>query len=227
MLERLADEKLSADDRRIALMSLASTFQADDDPVAAAFVAGELTAMDPCALSGSSLSTGAPIRNDEYTSLRATGAMLDHTRPGVRCTSARPGATFLRGLVLPGGGQDATWSRLIGVSIGMLTVAGAVRAYAYMQSSIKWYSRYQTTYNVNAPPYFGYAVNAQNQARQLTRLTGEFWIATAIEAELQERIRASGLAAVHEFWFRPIISGPAGPGAAAIGMSGGITFRFR
>ena len=35
-------------------MSLASTFQADDDEPSAAFVASDLTAMDPCALSGSS-----------------------------------------------------------------------------------------------------------------------------------------------------------------------------
>ena len=227
MLERLTDEKLSTDDRRITLMSLASTFQADDDPEAAALVAGELTSMDPCALSGSSLPSRTPIRNDEYTSLRATGAMLDHTRPGVRCTSARPGATFLRGLIFPGGGQDATWSRLVGLSIAAVTVTGAVRAYSYMQSSIKWYARYQTTYNVNAPPYFGYAVNAQNQARQLALETGAFWLATAIEAEVQERIRASNLAAVHEFWFRPIIGNPAGPGTGAIGMSGGIAFPFR
>ena len=49
-LERLTDEKLSVNDRRIALMSMANTFQVEDDAPAAAFVANELTAMDPCAL---------------------------------------------------------------------------------------------------------------------------------------------------------------------------------
>jgi hypothetical protein len=226
MLERLADEKLSTDDRRIALMSLASTFQADDDPVAAAFVGSELTAMDPCALSGSSLPTRTPIGNEEYTTLRATGALLDHTRPGVRCTSAPLGVTFLRGLILPGGGQYATWSHLIGLSISGVTVAGAVGGYVFQASSNRWYSRYQTTFNANVGPYFGYAVNAQNQARSIARLTGELWLATAIEAELQERLRASRLAAVHDFWFRPIMTA-AGPGAGTVGVASGVTFRFR
>jgi hypothetical protein len=226
-LERLADEKLSTDDRRIALMSLASTFQVDDDPVAAAFVASELTAMDPCALSGSSLSSKTPMGNEQYTTLRATGAMLDHTRPGVRCTSAPLGATFLHGLMFPGGGQSATWSRLVGLSITTVTVAAAVRAYLYQRSSKRWYTRYQTTLKLGVGPYFDYAVNAQNEARSLARLSGELWLASAIEAELQERIRASGLAAEHDFWLRPIVTPASAPGGSTVGMAGGITFRFR
>ena len=126
-LERLTDEKLSVNDRRIALMSMANSFQVDDDAPAAAFVANELTAMDPCALSGSGAPGGPKVGNEAYTGLRNVGAMLDHTRTGVRCTSYAPGATLLRGLLIPGYGQYKTWSHLFGLSATALTVAGACR----------------------------------------------------------------------------------------------------
>ena len=227
ILERLADEKLSAEDRRIALMSLASTFQADDDPAAAAFVASELTSMDPCALRGTSLSPRAPIGNDEYTSMRATAALLDRTRPGIRCTSAWPGETLLRGILFPGGGQFATWSRLMGITIGAITLGGGAAAYAYKVSSDNLYSRYQTTLNPTGVPYFNMAVNAQKHAQQIAHEAADFWIATAVEAEIQERIRALGLAEVDRFWVRPIVTAPPGLGSDAVGLAAGVTLRFR
>jgi hypothetical protein len=226
MLERLTDDKLSTDDRRIALMSLASTFQADDDLPAAAMVANELTAMDPCALSGAELGGGAHIDNDAYTGMRTAGALLDHTRTGARCFAHRPGATFLRGLLIPGYGQYSTWSPLVGRSVAAITVAGAIGTAIYIASSNSLYSRYQSTLNGAGPPYFQSAVDKRALAKSLAISTGLFWVAAAIEAELQERAFASRLATVHEFWFRPIVGGVGGSGSSALGMSGGITFRF-
>jgi hypothetical protein len=227
IIERLTDEKLSTNDRRIALMSLASTFQADDDEPSAAFVASDLTAMDPCALSGSSATTKAPIANDAYTSFRTTGALLDHTRPGVRCTSKRPGATLLRGLVFPGWGQYDTWSHLIGLSTTALTLGGVYTSYAFIQSANNWYARYQADLSGYAPRKFTTAVSQRNNASTVAIATAVVWIGAAVEAEWQERVHASRLAAVHEFWFRPILTAPSGPSNIAPGLGAGLKFEFR
>jgi hypothetical protein len=227
-LERLTDEKLSVNDRRIALMSMANSFQVDDDAPAAAFVANELTAMDPCALSGSDApGGGANVGNDAYTGLRNAGAMVDHTRSGVRCTSYAPGSTLLRGLLIPGYGQYKTWSHFIGLSATALTVAGAVTAYEFALSADNWYSRYQNNHSGYAPRDFTTAVSQRHDASTVLAATIGLWVATAIEAEWQERIHASRLAAVHDFWFKPIVTNPAGPGGSAPGLAGGLRFEFR
>jgi hypothetical protein len=226
ILERLTDDKISTDDRRIALMSLASTFQADDDLPAAALVANELTAMDPCALSGSDNPGGAAMANAAYTGLRATGSLLDHTRSGVRCWAYKPGATFLRGLI-PGYGQYKTWSHIVGLSTGALTVALAYTSYSFLQSGNSWYSRYQNEKSGIAPRFFTQAVNQRNAATALAIATGVLWLGSAVEAEWQERVHASRLAAVHEFWFRPIITSSPGAGGAAPGFASGVRFEFR
>lgn len=227
LIERLSDEKLSTNDRRIALMSLASTFQADDDAPSAAFVASDLTAMDPCALSGSATPTKGSIENDAYTTLRNTGAMLDHTRPGIRCTSVRPGLTLLRGLIIPGWGQYDTWSHLIGLSTTALTLGGVFTSYEFIQSANNWYARYQADLSGYAPRKFTNAVSQRNNASTVAIATAVVWIGAAVESEWQERIHASHLAAVHEFWFRPILTAPAAPGGIAPGLGAGFRFEFR
>ena len=219
ILERLTEPKLSTNDRRIALMTLANTFQVDDDQPSAAFVANELTAMDPCALSGSSLNEKTHVDNDAYTSLRNTGALLDHTRPGVRCTSEKPGMTFLRGLMFPGAGQYHTWSRLVGISGAALTVGMAYVSYDFLQSANQWYTRYQADLSGYAPRKFTIAVSKRNNASNTAYAVVGLWVGGAIEAEIQERVHAARLAAVHDFWFKPILSvqkvTPAGaPGSA-------------
>jgi hypothetical protein len=229
-LERLADDKLSINDRRVALMSLASVFQADDDAPSAALLGNELTGMDPCALSGSDVRGGAAIGNDAYTGMRSAGALLDHTRPGVRCTSIAPGVTFLRGLILPGYGQAKTWSRIAGWSIGALTVGGAIKSYAFLQEANNSYATYQTIQTGYAPYYRTNAIYQRGQARSLAAATVALWLGAAVEAEVQERIHASRLNVVHEFWFRPIVTSPnaaGGGGAGGAGMAGGFKFEFR
>ena len=226
-LERLTDEKISVDDRRIALMSMANSFQADDDLPSAAFVANELTAMDPCALSGSDASGGTKVGNEAYTGLRNVGAMLDHTRSGVRCTSYAPGATLLRGVLIPGYGQYKTWSHLFGLSATALTMAGLAGSYAFVLSADNWYSRYQHNLSGYAPRDFTTAVSQRQNASTVLVATIGLWVATAIEAEWQERVHASRLAAVHDFWFKPIVTSPAGPGGSAPGLAGGLRFEFR
>lgn len=226
ILERLTDEKLSVNDRRIALMNLSSTFQADDDVPSGAMVASELTAMDPCALSGSDLPGGAALQNEAYTGLRNTGAMLDHTRAGVRCFAYKPGATFLRGLI-PGYGQYTTWSHIVGLSTGALTATFAVTSYAFLINANSWYSRYQNEKSGIAPRYYAHAVSQRNNASAMAIATGVLWLGTAIEAEWQERVHASRLAAIHEFWFRPIITGAPGTGGAGAGLAGGLRLEFR
>jgi hypothetical protein len=227
ILERLTDTTLTTNDRRIALMTLANTFQVDDDQPSAAFVANELTAMDPCALSGSSLSSTTHVDNDAYTSLRNTGALLDHTRPGVRCTSVRPGITFLHGLLFPGGGQYSTWSRLIGLSGTALTLTLAYTSYNFVQSANNWYSRYQADLSGYAPRKFTTAVSQRNNATSTAIAAGVIWIGGAIEAEWQERVHASRLAAVHEFWFKPILTEPTVSGNGEKGLGAGLKFEFR
>jgi hypothetical protein len=227
MLERLTDDKLSVDDRRIALMSVASTFQADDDLPSAALVASELTAMDPCALSGGETSGGTAVGNQAYTGMRAAGALLDHTRSESRCFAYRPGATLLRGIMLPGYGQTKTWSRIIGLSVGALTVGGAFTAYSFLQSANNWYARYQADLSGYAPRKFTNAENQRGNARTMAAATVALWVAAAVEAEWQERVHASRLAAVHEFWFRPIITAPNGPGGGGAGLGAGFKFDFR
>jgi hypothetical protein len=228
-LERLADEKLPTNDRRVALMSLASVFQSDDDAPSAALLGNELTGMDPCALSGSDVRVGAPIGNDAYTGMRSAGALLDHTRPGVRCTSFAPGATLLRGLVLPGYGQSKTWSRIVGWSIGALTVGGAIKSYAFLQEANNSYAAYQVNLTGYAPYYRTNAIHQRGQARTLLAATIGIWVGAAVEAELQERVHASRLKAVHDFWFQPILTSPnaAGGGGAGGGFAGGLKFEFR
>jgi hypothetical protein len=220
-LERLTDEHLSADDRRIALMSVANSFQVDDDAAAAAFVANELTAMDPCALSDTDVpGKGAAVGNEAYTELRSVGAMLDHTRSGARCTSYRPGATLLRGLLVPGYGMYKTWSRGIGISATALTLLGLAGSYAYVKSADDWYSRYQTTLSGYAPRNFTQAVSQRSNASTVLAASLAVWIGTAIESEVQERVHASRLAAVHEFWFTPVVTSPAGAGGGAAPSGG-------
>ena len=226
-LERLADEKLSVDDRRIALMSMANSFQVDDDAPAAAFVANDLTAMDPCALSGSESPGGAAVGNEAYTGLRSVGSMLDHTRGGVRCFAYRPGATLLRGLLLPGYGQYKTWSHLIGLSATALTAAGGLTAYGFLLSANNWYSHYQHNLSGYAPRDFATAVSQRNNASTVLAATIGLWVAVAIEAEWQERVHAARLAEVHEFWFRPIMTNLAGTGGSGLGLAGGLKFEFR
>jgi hypothetical protein len=225
-LERLTEPKLSTNDRRIALMSLASTFQTDDDRAAASLVADELTSMDPCALSGSD-APAAAMSDEAYAGLRSAGALLDHTRPGVRCTAMRPGAAFLRGIILPGYGQYSTWSHLIGLSTGVLTVAGALTAYGFVTSADHWYARYQTNLSGYAPRYFTTAVSQRNNASTVAIATGVLWLGSAIEAEWQERVHANRLAAIHDFWFKPIMTGtqPGKPFVIALGAGVGVGFR--
>ncbi len=226
-LERLADEHhLSTNDRRIALMSMARGFQAEDDPSSAALVASELTAMDPCALSGSATSARGIAGDRGDGSANSVGVLLDHTRPAARCTAFAPGTAFLRGLIIPGGGQYVAWSHLFGISAGALTVAGIFTAVGFEASAIQRYAHYQTTLDGTAEPYFQSAVDQQTVARTLAISCGVFWLATAIEAEVQERVHASRLAAVHEFWFRPILAPTTEPGRTPLGVAGGITFHF-
>ena len=227
ILERLTDTTLTTNDRRIALMTLANTFQVDDDQPSAAFVANELTAMDPCALSGSSLSATTRVENDAYTSLRNTGALLDHTRPGVRCTSVKPGVTFLHGLLFPGGGQFSTWSKLIGLSGTALTLTLAYTSYSFVQSANDWYRRYQVDLSGYAPRKFTIAVSQRNNATNTAIGVGVLWIGGAIEAEIQERVHASRLAAVHDFWFKPILTAPTVSPTGAKGLGAGLKFEFR
>jgi len=54
------------------------------------------------------------------------------------------------------------------------------------------------------------------------------WIASAVEAEWQERVHAHRLAVVHEFWFRPLVT-PAAPGlgCASAGVAAGVRFQFK
>jgi hypothetical protein len=226
-LERLTDEKISADDRRIALMSLASTFQADDDPPSAALVANELTAMDPCALSGSDFAGGPAVEDRTYAGMRAAGTLLDHTRSGVRCTAYRPGATLLRGILVPGYGQYKTWSHLIGYMAGALTVTLGATAFSFQQSGNDTYARYKAERSGRAPQYFTTAVNQRSNAQAVAAGAALVWIGSAIEAEWQERVHASRLAAVHEFWFKPIMTSSPGSGSGAPGLASGLRFEFR
>jgi hypothetical protein len=182
--------------------------------------------MDPCALSGGENVGGAAVGNAAYTGMRAAGALLDHTRSGARCWAYRPGVTLLRGLI-PGYGQYKTWSHLIGLSDGALTVLLASTSYLFLQSGNNWYARYQAEKSGIAPRYYTQAVSQRNSASVLAIGTGVLWLGSAIEAEWQERIHASRLAAVHEFWFRPLITNSPAPGGSALGLAGGLRFEFR
>ncbi len=226
ILERLTDDKLSIDDRRIGLMTLASTFQADEDVPSAALVANDLTSLDPCALSGTELTGGAALGNQSYTGMRNAGALLDHTRSGARCFSYKPGATFLRGLI-PGYGQYKTWSHIIGLSTGLLTVTMGYTAYAFSQSANDWYARYKADLSGYAPRKFTQAVMQRQNAQLVGIAAGVLWIGSALEAEIQERVHASRLNAVHEFWFKPLLSATPATTVAGPSLVGGLKFEFR
>jgi hypothetical protein len=208
-------------------MTLANTFQMDDDQPSAAFVANELTAMDPCALSGSSASIKGPIENDAYTSLRNTGALLDHTRPGVRCTYEKFGMTFLHGLIFPGGGQYHTWSRLVGLSGAALTITMVYLSHDYLMSANSWYDKYKANLSGYAPRQFTTAVSQRNNASNLAYGVVGVWLGAAIEAEVQERVHAARLNAVHDFWFKPILTAPKVSPTGAPGFGLGAKFEFR
>jgi hypothetical protein len=226
MLERLTDEKLSINDRRITLMTLASTFQADEDVPSAALVANDLTGLDPCAMSGTELTGGAAIANQAYTGMRNAGALLDHTRIGARCFSYKPGATLLRGLV-PGYGQYKTWSHIIGLSTGLLTVTMVYTSYAFSQSANNWYARYQAERDGYAARKFTEATMQRSNAQIVGIASGVLWLGSAIEAEIQERVHAARLNAVHDFWFKPLLSATPGTNVVAPSLVGGLKFEFR
>ena len=147
-------------------MSLASTFQADDDAPAAALVANELTSMDPCAMAGRAFA-GNPASSDEVNaSLRETGALLATTRPGVRCTAAGPGRTHLRGLLVPGWGQYSTSSRVVGLAVSSLVVFGAIASISKLAQSNSLYARYQANHSATAPQIYNLAQDRRFGARQ-------------------------------------------------------------
>lgn len=227
MLERLADTKLSMDDRRIALMELASTFQADDDAPAAALVANELTSIDPCAMAGNAFA-GNPAPTDEANaSLREAGALLAPARRGVRCTAASPGATFLRGLLVPGLGQYTTTSRVVGVAVSTLVLSGAIVSISKLTQSNSLYSRYQADRSAKAPQIYTLAQDRRFGARELAIETGAFWAASAIEAGIQERSQAARVAAERDFWLRPLLVRQPETGDSELGVGAGLTIRFR
>ncbi len=221
-LERLADPKLAVNDRRIALMSLASTFQADGDAPAAALVANELTGLDPCALSGSDTPQGAAAI-DAHGGMRAMAALLDRTRPAVRCTSYPLGATLLRGLVIPGYGQYRTWSRLVGAATAALTVAGAVTTVRLLNSANSSYAQYSATESGFAAYYRSSAKRDRVSARNVATATISLWLATAVEAEVAERVHAARVSAGHDFWLRPTVTASATPQ----GVGAGLKLEFR
>ena len=226
-LERLAEPALSTNDRRIALMSLASTFQADDDAAAAALVGDELTSMDPCALTGSAGPANPNLSDDAYSGLRSAGALLDHTRPGVRCTAMPPGTVFLRGMLMPGSGQYTTWSHLLGLGGAALTLGGAVAAYGFLKSSRNSYAAYEVNRTGFAAYYYTNSAHERGNALALATSSAVLWVGMALEAEIQERVHASRLAAVREFWIRPMLVPSAAPGSGAPGLMGGLAFSFR
>ena len=225
-LERLTDNHLTTDDRRIGLLLAANSFQVYSDAPASALLANELTAMDPCALSGS-FARGVTVENDAYTSAIATGAMLDHTRSGTRCFAYAPGKVFLRGLVIPGYGQYTSWSPLMGKIVAGVAATGAIGALVYHIKALNDYSTYRTLLNGYAPAYFGTAQREESQAKAMVLETGAFWVLAALEAEIHERIHAKELAVIHDFWFRPIMAAPNASGAPTPAASGGLTFHFR
>jgi hypothetical protein len=225
-LDRLADKRLTENDRRIALMVAANSLQVAQDAPASALVANELTTMDPCALSAS-VASSAKAGNDAHSSAAATSAMLDHTRSGARCFAYAPGQVFLRGVMIPGYGQYSSWSPLAGRMVAGVAATGAIGALIYHLKALGDYSKYQTLLNGYAPPYFGRAEHEESQAKAIVLETAGFWVFTALEAEVQERVHARRLAVMHDFWFRPIVIGAAASGASVPAAAGGLTLRFR
>ncbi|MGH7654491.1 MAG: hypothetical protein ACREN6_07500 [Gemmatimonadaceae bacterium] len=225
-LERLADPNLAVNDRRAALFSLARTFQASGDAPAAALAANELTRIDPCALSGSGARGGAPVAANVYAAARDADALLDRTRPVARCTSFAPGATLLRGVLIPGYGQYRTWSRAVGAATAVLTVAGAITAVQFVNSANSSYAKYKAAQNGFAASYRASAQRDRADARTVATITAGVWLATAIEAEIQERVHAARLAAERGFWIRAVVPASARDGSGA-GLAAGFNVRFR
>ncbi|MFI5233314.1 MAG: hypothetical protein ACHQSE_12470 [Gemmatimonadales bacterium] len=229
-LERLADRTLAVDDRRVTLLSLAATFQADGDAPAAALVASELTGIDPCALSGIDTPRGgrdAGDAGDATARMRSVAAVLDRTRPVARCTSYRPGATLLRGLLIPGYGQYRTWSRAVGAATAVLTTAGAITAVTFVNSANSSYAKYVATQNGFALYLRASAKRDRANARSLATAAAALWIASAVEGEVHERLHAARVAAENEFWLRPGVTAPATPRGSGAAVLAGFTVRFR
>ena len=204
-VERLANPKLSADDRRIALRSLAGTFRAAGDAPAAALVTRELATIDPC----------APVGNAARPMPR-----------GVRCTAFPAGKTLVRGLLIPGYGQYSTWSRAAGITIAALTVGGAITAINLQAAANSSYAKYLSGLTGNVINDRLTATKDRNEARVAAVATAGFWLVTAVESELQERAHARHVAAEHDFWVRPAMSSGA-PGATGAGIAVGARFAFR
>jgi hypothetical protein len=226
MLERLSTTPaLSVNDRRIALMSLATTFQADDDAPAAAMLGSELMAIDPCALSGTSETGGPAVANDAYAAMRAAGGLFDGLRPDARCTPLPGWVTLWRGL-LPGYGQYRSWSRAVGISTAALTVSGGITAYVFLHNANSSYAKYVATQSGFASYLRTAAKKDRRDAHTLAVAAGALWLASAIEGEVHERVVGARLHAEHDFWFRPIVGG--GNAASPQGaFSAGLSLSFR
>ena len=68
----------------------------------------------------------------------------------------------------------------------------------------------------------------QRQNAQIVGIaTGVLWLGSALEAEIQERVHASRLNAVHDFWFKPLLSATPGTNTVAPSFVGGLKFEFR
>ena len=226
-LERLADKKLAINDRRIALLSLAATFRDDGDAPAAALLANELAVIDPCALTGNETLRAAPIAEDDRDSAHGEDAMPDRTRSELRCTAFPPGATLLRGLLIPGYGQYRTWSRAAGAGIAVLTVAGAVTSLHYLNTANSSYAKYGATQTGFAAYYRTAAKRDRLDARTMATASAGLWLASAVGAEVHERLHAAHVAAERNFWFRPVATETGTPGGAGAALAAGLTFAFR
>ena len=192
-LERLAGSKLSINDRRTALRSLADTFRAGDDSRAAALATHELATIDPCAPGNA-----AP--------------------PGIRCTALPAGTALVRG-VIPGYGLYSTWSRAAGIMAATLTVGGAVTALTLKSTANTSYAKYLDGRNGNVVNYRLDASRDQQLARSAALMTAGFWLATAIGGEIHERVHAARVAAERDFWVQvaPPVNRIGGMGFAAVG----------
>ena len=177
---------------------------------------------------GRSAFAGNPAPGDEANpSLREAGSLPGTAPAGVRCIAAPPGRTLLRGMLVPGLGQYSTSSRVVGVAVASLVALGTIESITKLAQSNSLYARYQATHSAQAPQIYNVAQDRRFGAREFAVETGLFWIASAVEAEVQERVHAARIAAERDFWLSPIVvpSSAAGRSGAVAGAA--LVFRFR
>jgi len=189
--QRLAAERLSAEDARAARMLIVGALLAYDDTSAARVVLRDVLADAPClTLSGSQA---------------VAERLIDAMRPRTRC-SVTPLRRILLASLVPGMGHAVIGNPGAAVLAGGLTGAGAVAAWVSASNGDQAYRRYLDARSTgDAMIAYGDATRSRRAARVALRYAATAWALAGTTAVLAEHMHARSVARVHDYDIQPTV----------------------